>query len=452
MDPILINNLWVIVCALLVFTMTIAVGFLEVGELGEDRWRSLMKTCIMTCAALALMAVWGFDLAFAPTIGNGIIGNPSYIAPFLGGSSTAAPGVISGTWWSTVPYNSFGYWMGSANAPLALTTGTYFLFETAFAAVTFALVGVVMVKKVKIMAVTLFTIPYFLLIWVLPAAWIWNPSGWMARMGIVDFAGGLVVHGAAGAAGLAVLVQIWREEKARGLKESVQIPTKVDSTWLTLSVLLLWMGWFGFNPGSVLAFNSEATVVVLTTFIAAGVSFLSLMVCRYVQTKRDPGYLYSANGVLMGLIVITPLAGFVSPLSAAILGVLCGPIFLISEHFFAKMKWFTDPIGLLPGHTVGGVFGLLMIGVFAQAGFAAGAGYTSLPNGLLFGGGWTAVHQIGLECFAAAVVIPVVFAISFVSIWIIAKILGGITLEHWQDDPVLARVPSGAVGEVRPAA
>ncbi|EQD38933.1 ammonia permease, partial [mine drainage metagenome] len=263
--PDLLNNLWVIVAALLVFTMTIAVGFLEVGELGEDRWRSLLKTTIITCSALVLMALWGFDLAFAPTIWNGVIGNPLYLAPFLGGSSTSAPGILTGVWWSTNPFNSFGSFLGSASAPLALTTGTYFLFETAFAAVTFALVGVVMVKKVKIRAVSLFAVPYFLLIWVLPAAWIWNPSGWLAQLGMVDFAGGLVVHGAAGAAGLAVLVQIWREEKARGLTASVQIPVKVESTWLTLAILLLWVGWFGFNPGSVLAFNSEATVVVLTT-------------------------------------------------------------------------------------------------------------------------------------------------------------------------------------------
>jgi ammonium transporter, Amt family len=422
-----LNNLWVLVAALLVFTMTIAVGFLEVGELGEDRWRSLLKTSIMTCSALALMAFWGFDLAFAPTVGNGLIGSPTFLAPFLGGSSASAPGLLTGVWWSTNPSNVFGYFLGNASAPLALCTGTYFLFETAFAAVTFALVGVVMVKKVKLRAVALFSVPYFLLIWVLPAAWIWNPSGWLARLGMVDFAGGLVVHAAAGAAGLAVLVQIWREERARGLRESPSIATRVDSTWLTLSVLLLWIGWFGFNPGSVLAFNAETTVVVLTTFLAAGLSFLSLMACRFLQTRSDPGYLYSANGILMGLIVITPLAGFVSPLSAAILGVLCGPIFLAAERLLTRPKWYSDPIGLLPGHLVGGMFGLLMIAFFAQGAFASGSGYAHLPNGLLFGGGGAALHQLAIEAFGAAVVLGVVFALSLAAIALIAKLLGGVT-------------------------
>jgi Amt family ammonium transporter len=410
----LLNSLWVLLAALLVFTMTIGVGFLEVGELGGDRWRSLLKTTVMTCAALALMAFLGFDLAFAPTVGNGIIGNPTFLPPFLGAFDTSTTGLLTGVWWST-----------ASTTDLAL--GPYFLFEAAFAAVTFALVGVVMVRKVKLRAVALFAIPYFLLIWTLPAAWIWNPSGWLARLGMVDFAGGLVVHAAAGAAGLAVLLQIWREEKARGLRVSPQIPSRIDPTWLTLAVLLLWIGWFGFNPGSVLAFNSETTVVVLTTFLAASLSFLSLMGCRFWQTRKDPGYRYSANGILMGLIVITPLAGFVSPLSAVILGVACGPLFLLGEWLFDRLRWLSDPIGLLPGHLFGGLFGLGMIAFFTQTPFAAASGYPSLPNGLFFGGGWAAVHQLGVEVFGAVVVMAVVFALSFASVWLIARALGGIT-------------------------
>jgi ammonium transporter, Amt family len=427
MIPNGLNNLWVLVAALLVFTMTIAVGFLEVGELGADRWRSLLKTTIMTCMGVVLMAFLGFDLAFAPTIGNGVIGNPVFIQPFLGGFDPTTPSLLMGVWWSTNPSNSYGYFLGSATAPLALSLGTYFLFETAFAAVTLALVGVVAVKKVKLRAFALYCIPYFLLIWVLPAAWIWNPSGWLARMGMVDFAGGLVVHGAAGAAGLGIAAQIWIEERGRGLKEASPIPVKVDSTWLTLAILLLWVGWFGFNPGSVLAFNSETTVVVLTTFIAASVAFLSLMLCRFLQLRSDPGYLYSANGILMGLIVITPLAGFVGPLSAAILGLICGPLFLLGERYFARWKWVSDPIGLLPGHLLGGLFGLGMIAFFTQTQFATASGYASLPNGLFFGGGMSAVHQLGIEAFGAVVVMATVFVLSFVSVWIIAKCVGGIT-------------------------
>jgi Amt family ammonium transporter len=306
--------------------------------------------------------------------------------------------------------------------------GTYFLFETAFAAVTLALVGVVVLHKIKTRAFALFSIPYFILIWNLPAAWIWNPQGWLFKLGMVDFAGGLVVHGAAGAAGLALLVQIWREEKARGRTASEPVAAKVNPPWLTLAVLLLWVGWFGFNPGSVLQLNWETMVVVLTTFLAAAASLFSVMLTSWAVQRTAPGYMEAANGVLMGLIVITPLAGFVSPGSAVVLGLLCGPVFVYAERLFARAKWFSDPVGLLPGHLVGGLFGIAMIAFFTQSTYAVSAGApTSLPNGLLFGGGTAALHQLGIEAFGVVVVMAVVFALSFVAIGALAAALGGVT-------------------------
>jgi len=199
---VLANNLWVLVCGLFVFMMTIAVGLLEVGELGQRVVASLVKTILITGLAVLVMAVIGFNTAFAPTIG-GIIGNPLYGPGLvLGGFS---PG-IADSWWSVTG--------------AGLRTGTYFLFETAFASVTLALVGVVALHKMKLSAFAIYSVAYFVVIWALPAAWIWNPSGWLAKLGMVDFAGGLVVHGAAGAAGLGIVWQIWREERAKGHKVS----------------------------------------------------------------------------------------------------------------------------------------------------------------------------------------------------------------------------------------
>lgn len=415
------NNLWVVIAALLVFIMTIAVGFLEVGELGEDFDVALIKTIMITCVAIFVMAIVGFNTAFAPTI-SGIIGNPLY-APglFLGGFSSSAQGLLTGTWWSmTANYFNTG-----------LSTGSYFLFEAAFAAVTFALVGVIILKKVKLEAVLIFSVIYFILIWNLPAAWIWNPTGWLYIMGMRDFAGGLVVHAAAGIAGLAIVMQIWREERKRGLKESPKTLIKPNKGWLAFSILLLWIGWFGFNPGSVLAFNSSALTVVLTTFLAASSSFVSIMFCRYLITKTKPSIVYGVNGILMGLIIITPLAGFVSPASAMILGLIGGPLFLMAEKYITKAKWFTDPIGLFPGHLVGGIFGVLMIAFFTQHSFAAAAGSANLPNGLLFGGGIAALSQLGIETFGLVVVLIVVFCLSSISIWLISKAMGGITSDEY---------------------
>ncbi len=420
MDPIsLINNLWVIIAALLVFIMTIAVGLLEVGELGESFSRGLFKTILITGAAIFVMAFIGFNIAFAPTILHGLIGNPFYNGLFLGGFSSNSVGLLSGAWWS----------MTSQYFNTGLSTGTYFLFEAAFASVTLALVGVVVLKKMKLSSFVLFAIVYFIIIWTLPAAWIWNPTGWLYSMGMRDFAGGLVVHGAAGAAGLAILLQIWNEEKRKGYKKSPQITTKINSTWLALAILLLWMGWFGFNPGSVLAFNSGAMTVVVTTFLSAATAMFSVMFFSYAVNKKRPDILTATNGILMGLIVITPLAGFVSPASAAILGLLGGLIFTYSSKWFADMKWFSDPVGLLSGHLVGGLFGVLMIAVFAQGSFAAAA-ETSLPNGLLFGGGMAALGQMGIEILGIVVVMITVFLLSYVSCLVIARITNGITTDY----------------------
>ena len=424
---VLANNLWVVICGLLVFTMTVSVGLLEVGELGQNLGRSLLKTILITGLAVVVMAIVGFNTAFAPASNlAGVIGNPVY-GPglILGGFSSSTAGV----WWSVT---------GSG-----LRIGTYFLFETAFAAVTLALVGVVVLHKVKLSVFAIYSVVYFALIWALPAAWIWNPSGWLAKLGMVDFAGGLVVHAAAGAAGLGIVFQIWNEERARGLKASPTVPYNVNLGWLTIAILLLWVGWFGFNPGSVLAFNDEAIVVVLTTFVAAATAMVSTSAAAWIATHESPGPLYAVNGILMGLIVITPLAGFVSVGSAMILGILCGPLFVYAERIVGRMKWFSDPVGLFPGHLVGGAFGVLMIAFFAQAQFAAGSGATALPNGILFGGGGAAIKQLGIEAFGIVVVFGVVLALSYLTMRILAAIMKGITTGYL--DPEVGKLKSGAV-------
>ena len=411
-----INNLWVLLAGLLVFIMTPAVGLLEVGELGEKFSNSLLKTLLISGIGIFVMGVIGFNTAFAPTI-RGIIGNPFYIQGLvLGGFSANASGVLGGTWWS----------MTSTYFGTGLTEGTYFLFETAFATVTLALVAVVILRKVKLEVFAVFSIIYFIIIWNLPAAWIWNPTGWLYNLGMRDFAGGLVVHGAAGAAGLGILYQVWREEKLAHKESSPSVGMNVQPGWLTLAILLLWVGWFGFNPGSVLAFNESAIEVVLTTFLCASASFVSLMLVAYWRVRQTPGLIFAVNGILMGLIIITPLAGFVSPASAIILGLAGGPIFYAAEDWFTKQKRFTDPIGLLPGHLVGGVFGVLMIAFFTQKEFATASGNRTLPNGIFFGGGVVALRQLGIEALGILVVLLAVFVISFLSMAALSGLFKGI--------------------------
>jgi Amt family ammonium transporter len=399
--------------------MTIAVGFLEVGELGESLQFSLLKTTLITGGALLVMAFVGFNTAFAPTWG-GVIGNPFY-GPgfFLGGFSSSGILPASNVWWS----------MGPAYAGTGLVTGTLFLYETATAAVTFALVGVIFLRKVKLSAIAIFSVVYFALIWSLPAAWIWNPTGWLAKLGMVDFAGGAIVHGAAGAAGIGILIQVWREERARGVPESPKQPMRISPTWLALGILLLWLGWFGFNAGAVFAFNDSAIMVVITTFLCGAAALASLVATAYLAEGAPPDLAWAGNGVLMGLIIITPLAGFVSPGSALVLGLIGGPLFYYANRWIARARWFTDPVGLFPGHLVGGLFGVSMIGVFAQSDYATAAGFPNLPNGLLFGGSTAALHQIGVEVLGIVAVVSVTIVLSFLTMRTIALALGRITTD-----------------------
>ena len=320
--------------------------------------------------------------------------------------------------------------MGPSFFNTDVTLPTYYFFETAFASVTLALVGVIALRKMKLSAFSVFSIAYFVIIWNLLAAWIWNPTGWLYGLGMRDFAGGLVVHGAAAAAGLAIVLRIWLEEKRKGLHESPRIPINVSPGWITIAILLLWLGWFGFNPGSTLTWNHEANVVVLTTFIAASTSFLSMMFFKWLEMKENPGLVYAANGVLMGLIVIIPIAGFVSPASSVILGAIAGPLYLYFEKVFARMKWFSDPIGLFPWHLVGGLFGVTMIAFFTQAPYAAASGNGNLPNGLFFGGGYQAFQQLGIEVFGIIAVMVTVFVLSSAVIWVIGKAMNGITTDY----------------------
>jgi Amt family ammonium transporter len=426
-DPIaLLNNFWVLLAALLVFLMTMSVGLLEIGELGETFGRSALKSILISVLALFFMAFVGFNVAFAPALLNGLIGNPLFNGLFLGGFSSSA---LLGTWWS----------MAADYFNTGLTTSTYFLFETAFASVTLALVSVIVLKKVKLSAFLVYSAVYFMIIWAIPAAWVWNPTGWLYGMGVRDFAGGLVVHAAAGAAGLGILFQIWREEKKKGYKESPQTYNKVNPGWLTLAILLLWVGWFGFNGGSVLAFNASAMTVVAVTFLAASAAALSTMLFYYVDSKEKPGLLWVTNGILMGLIVITPLAGFVGTGSAIILGLLAGPLYVYGNKWLTTRKWFTDPIGLLPAHTVGGIFGVLMIAFFTQHSFAAASGSPTLPDGLLFGGGMAAATQLGLEALAIIAVMATVFLLSLLTCMVLSMAMGGITRDYDYPDVPKAR-------------
>jgi len=156
---------------------------------------------------------------------------------------------------------------------------------------------------------------------------------------------------------------------------------------------------------------------------------LSVTLTSYIIYRDSGGIMNTVNGILMGLIIVTPLAGFVSPMSALILGIMGGPIFIFAERYFSGRKWFSDPVGLLPEHLVGGMFGVLMIAFFTQHSYALLSGNGILPNGLFFGGGYLALHTLGVEIMGIVAVAVTVFVLSYVTIYIASLVVHGILEE-----------------------
>lgn len=279
--------------------------------------------------------------------------------------------MFSTQWWRT----------SSAYSGTGLLSITYFMLQATSAYVTLALVSVVVLRKLKMSAFAAFSVMYFIIIFNLPAAWIWNLTGWIYIMGMKDFAGGIVIHGAAGITGLIILVRIWQEEKARGLKKSPKEIIRINHGSLTLATLLLIVGWLCFHPGNVLALNFDTMIVVFVILISGFAGMISALGTSYIVRKDTGGLLNAVNGILMGLIVITPLAGFVIPLSAFMLGIISGPLYVKAEIFFSRRKWFSDPVGLLPDHMTKGIFGIAMIAFFTQHSYTVLSGNPVLSNG-----------------------------------------------------------------------
>lgn len=421
----LLNNLWLLLAAFLVFIMTISVGLLEAGELGERfSDRLILKSMMIAGVSGIFFLLAGFNIAFGRNP-NGFIGNPFYTNILLN------PSVDASTWWST----NQGFGAEGLYGPV------YFMFEWAFLSVTLALVSVVVLDRMKLTAFVIFSAVYSALIYPIPAGWVWNPSGFLAMSGMVDFAGGAVVHVAAAAAGLAILLEI-HLEKRKQLSNGYQIRKNSytrDYKIIAIAGLLIWLGWYGFNPGSVLQFDAGTIVVAVTTTMSAVSAMMTYLLVKRIKVGDGINTLDAVNGSLAGLIIITPMAGFVSPLMAIIAGIIGGGIFYYSESWFARKNFFDDPIGLVSGHGVLGFIGVVLIGLFAQQGFSSLTGFEPsylpngtyyLPNGLLFGGGMAAVHLLLIEFIGVILVGIFAFVASFITVRILAYSMHGILREE----------------------
>lgn len=337
---------WILVATALVFLMTPGLAFFYGGMVHR---KNVISTMIKSVAAAGVVGVlWvvvGFSLAFGDSLG-GWIGDPSTHFFFKG--------VASGEPWGTIPRSLFA------------------VFQLMFAIITPGLVVGAVAERIRFTSYILFIALFSLLVYCPLAHWTWHSEGFLFKMGVLDFAGGTVVHISAGCAALAGVLVLKRRKSHIEHKE---IPP-ANIPYVLIGTGLLWFGWFGFNAGSALGANSLAVSAFFTTNTAAAAAGLSWMFFDVLRGKK-PSVLGFCIGAVVGLVAITPAAGFVAIPQSITIGVIAALISNIVVYYKQKSK-LDDTLDVFPCHGVGGMVGMLLTGVFA----------TKAVNGLGADGLW----------------------------------------------------------------
>ena len=366
---------WVLVATALVFLMTPGLAFFYGGMVHRKNVISTMiKSVVAAGVVTILWIVVGYSLCFGPTLG-GFIGNPMTHLFFRG--------VNSGAPWSLGP-----------TIPLTL----FALFQLMFAIITPGLVVGAVAERIRFASYILFIALFSLLVYAPIAHWTWNPEGFLFKMGVLDFAGGTVVHISAGCAALAGALVLKRRKVHIEHKE---IPP-ANIPYVLIGTGLLWFGWFGFNAGSALAANSLAVSAFATTNTAAAAAGLTWMFLDVAQ-GRKPSVVGFCVGAVVGLVAITPAAGYVAIPQSIFVGFIAAVVSSMAVKIRAKSR-LDDTLDVFPCHGIGGMVGMLMTGVFAtKAVNAAG------NDGLLFGN----IAFFLTQLKALAIVVAYSFTVSY---------------------------------------
>ncbi len=328
---------WMLVATALVFLMTPGLAFFYGGMVHRKNVISTMIKSVVATGVVSILWVFvGYSLCFGESLG-GFIGNPATHLFFKG--------INSGAPWPLAP-----------TIPIAL----FALFQLMFAIITPGLVVGAVAERIKFTSYIVFIVLFSLLVYAPIAHWTWHPEGFLFKMGALDFAGGTVVHISAGCAALAGALVLKRRQAHMEHKE---IPP-ANIPYVLIGTGLLWFGWFGFNGGSALGANTLAVSAFGTTNIAAAAAGLSWMFFDVLRGKK-PSVIGFCIGAVVGLVAITPGAGFVAVPQSISIGVISAIISNIAVYYKSKSK-LDDTLDVFPCHGLGGMVGMLLTGVFAS--------------------------------------------------------------------------------------
>ena len=373
------DTVWILISSALVMLMTPGLALFYGGMV---RRKNLLSTMMMSFACLGLVGLlwvlYGYSLAFG-TDHAGIIGGFN----FLGLKNVGqAPSPVYAT---TVPHLAF------------------MIFQAMFAIITVALITGAIVERIKFSALCVFSALWLTLVYSPVAHWVWGSGGWLAKFGVLDFAGGSVVHLNAGISALALVLLLGRR---RGFPQNPMEPNNIPM--VVMGAGLLWFGWFGFNAGSALTAGGLAASAFVTTNTAAAAAAFTWMVISWIY--RRPTILGTVTGAVAGLATVTPAAGYVSPLAAVPIGIVAAVVCYYAMLFFKSKLGFDDSLDVFAVHGVGGIMGMLFVGVFASLAVnPAGA------DGLIAGSGLQLLKQL--------VGIVSVGAYAFAVTWLLGKLV-----------------------------
>ncbi len=366
------DTAWMLTASALVLLMTPGLAYFYGGMIDT---KNIISTMLQSFIAMGVISVlWivvGFSLAFGDSIG-GFIGNPGTFFMFQH--------VLDGKPWSLAP-----------TIPLVV----FAFFQLKFAIITPALITGTFAERVKFKSYIIFLVLFSLFIYAPLAHWTWHPDGFLFKLGVLDFAGGTVVHMSAGFA--ALIASIYLRDKSV-VKQAIA-PANIP--FVLLGTGLLWFGWFGFNAGSALSAGTLAASAFATTNTASAAAGLCWVLFDVVRGKK-PSALGFCIGAVVGLVAITPAAGFVTIPSSLFIGTVAALISNVVVHWKSKTS-LEDTLDVFPCHGVGGLVGMIMTAIFANTAINSA---NTTGNGLFFGE--TAlfkVHMIGLVIVIAYVTI-----------------------------------------------
>ena len=377
------NTAWILTSTALVLFMTLPGLALFYGGLVKSR---NVLSVLMQCFAIAGIAsifwlVVGYSLAFS--------GDGAFVGNF---SKMMFNGVTEGSVTGDIPESLFA------------------LFQMTFAVITPALIIGAFAERIKFSSVLLFTILWLAFVYAPITHWVWG-GGWLQQMGLLDFAGGTVVHITAGVAALVTAIMIGPR------KSFVRGNTAPHNMTMTITGAgMLWVGWFGFNGGSALAANGDAAMAMLVTHISAATGAITWMCCEWKKYGK-PTALGTVTGMVAGLGTITPASGFVGPAGALIIGFLAGVICFNATLMIKQKFKIDDSLDVFPVHGVGGILGTFLAGIFAstELGLFSGQGFA---DGIESMGGQIGVQLIGIIS---------TFAYTAIATFLIFKVVGMIT-------------------------